>query len=73
MKVVIIFAPTIQTPAGPQHEQVLYEGVEVKVECPPPGERLGALRIELGGGKYAMHNWMHVRNVEVDELAALRP
>ncbi len=73
MKVVVIFAPTIQSPGGPQHEQVLYEGAEVKVDYPKPGDHLGVLVVHLGDGKHAVHNWMHVRNVEIDEYAALRP
>jgi hypothetical protein len=69
----VIFAPTIPSPEGPKHEQVLYDGPDVKVSYPKPGDHVGVLTVELGDGKRTTHNWLQVRSVEADEFAAIRP
>jgi hypothetical protein len=50
----------------------LYEGADVSVQIPKPGDHVGVLQVELGDGKRAAHNWLHVRSVELDEYSALR-
>jgi len=72
MQVTVVFAPTIQTPQGPQHEQVFFDG-GVKMVVYPDESRQGRLVLHFEDGSFATYNWLHVREVLEDPVGKVRP
>jgi len=68
----ITFAPTIQRPGGEAyHEQIFFKEIE-RIEWPNATDRIQTLTVHAGDRITHHFNWLHVRDVEVDEIGQTR-
>ncbi len=43
------------------------------VALPKPGDKVGVVIVQAGPHVRKTYNWLHIRQVEIDQLGAVRP
>lgn len=68
----ITFAPTLQKPGGDAvHEQIFFRGFE-RILWPNSTDRINQVTVVAGDEIEHHFNWLHVRDVEIDNVGQTR-